>query len=780
MIAFAYYLLKVFICSAVLFLYYKIALQGKEFHQWNRFYLLIITVLSLVIPCLEFPIMEHRAQAPQGPIQIVQVVASADQYVDEISVANQHTTLSGEQLGELVYILISIVFAFLFVRALLNMQKLIRSHVVQTSGNVNLIETDAPGTPFSFFRYIFWNPDIDLQSETGRQILQHEMIHVQQKHSLDKLLMKLILILFWCNPVFWLIRKELSMIHEFIADRKSVGSSGATALAAMILQAACPGAFHQLTNPFFKSSIKRRLAMLTKNHNPRFSYIARLMALPVLAVVGLAFTLKTKEVVANAVNAKEPITVVIDAGHGYREGNKPDGARVDGIYEDDLVLEIAKRIKEENSNKNLHIILTRTDKNIVNLEERVRIAAEHRADLFISLHVAALPSSNPPKAKRSDGMEVFISGNNLAIQQRSELLGSALIDQLKLVHKTFPEIIKREKIGVYVLDKNTCPAVLVECGYMTNKTDMAFIKREANQKAVAQAILNAIERYAGQINSEMVQESVSDTIPNKNKVFLKVEQPAQFPGGENALVEFLKKNLKSSVPVANKAPKGTYNVMCRFIINENGKLSDFTALTRYGYGMEEEALRVIRLLPNWIPAVQNGHNVATYYTQPISFVIEDKGNLPKDSSGVIIKANPQVKSDANPLLSNAGNIVFEKAEEMPQFPGGIEAWARYLQKNCNATVPVTNGAPAGTYTVLVRFIVDQSGSISAIEPLTKKGYGMEEEVIRLIEKGPKWVPAKQNGHIVTAYKTQPITFVVAEENNPRKDSLNVITKVSPQ
>jgi beta-lactamase regulating signal transducer with metallopeptidase domain len=79
---------------------------------------------------------------------------------------------------------------------------------------------------FHFFNFIFWDEEIDIQTETGQQIFQHELVHVKEKHTLDKLFIQLLLVVFWCNPFFWLIRRELKLIHEFIADKKAVGEYG--------------------------------------------------------------------------------------------------------------------------------------------------------------------------------------------------------------------------------------------------------------------------------------------------------------------------------------------------------------------------------------------------------------------------------------------------------------------------------------------------------------------------------------------------------------------------
>ncbi|HET9745880.1 MAG TPA: energy transducer TonB [Chitinophagaceae bacterium] len=109
------------------------------------------------------------------------------------------------------------------------------------------------------------------------------------------------------------------------------------------------------------------------------------------------------------------------------------------------------------------------------------------------------------------------------------------------------------------------------------------------------------------------------------------------------------------------------------------------------------------------------------------------------------------------------NQVFTKVEVEASFRGGEKEWKRYLERNLEANVPVDNGAPEGTYSVVVQFIVDKEGKISDVKALTSHGYGMEEEAMRVIKKGPDWIPAVQNGRNVKAYRKQPITFVVAAE-----------------
>jgi protein TonB len=113
--------------------------------------------------------------------------------------------------------------------------------------------------------------------------------------------------------------------------------------------------------------------------------------------------------------------------------------------------------------------------------------------------------------------------------------------------------------------------------------------------------------------------------------------------------------------------------------------------------------------------------------------------------------------------SNDEDKIFTKVENEAAFPGGEAAWRRFLEKNLNASTPIDNGAPEGTYQVIVKFIVSKDGSISDVQAESKHGYGMEDEAVKVIKRGPKWKPALQNGRNVNAYRRQPITFVVQDQ-----------------
>ena len=117
-----------------------------------------------------------------------------------------------------------------------------------------------------------------------------------------------------------------------------------------------------------------------------------------------------------------------------------------------------------------------------------------------------------------------------------------------------------------------------------------------------------------------------DSLPHTNvedSIFKKVEVEASFPGGEDGWRTFLQNNLRAETPIKKKSPVGQYMVVVHFIVDKQGNLSDITALTNHGYGMEKEVIRVLKQSPKWLPAIMEGRKVKAYRKQPITFVVSE-------------------------------------------------------------------------------------------------------------------------------------------------------------
>ncbi|MEZ5034325.1 MAG: N-acetylmuramoyl-L-alanine amidase [Chitinophagaceae bacterium] len=735
------YLLQVVGISAIMYGYYHIALRNKKFHRYNRFYVIIAAVLSIIIPFFHIPIyFTAQDTGSYKVLNLLGVVASDKGEVIISSTSTSGSWFTLQHLSYILYFLIAAVFLFRILRSFLAIRKIINNHPVEYFDRIKFVNTNEPGTPFSFFRWLFWNKKIALKSEKGEQIFRHEYFHIEQKHTRDILFLEILTAIFWFNPFFHLMKKEVRAIHEFLADEFAVKENKKWNYAELLLMQVL-NTNTSLVNPFFNNQIKRRIAMITKTNKTSFQYLRKLLVLPLAAIIAILFAFSYKSQSNKIIDTalEKPVTIVIDAGHG---GNDPGATSADGTAEKNITLAIAKKVKALNQNGNIKIILTRDNDILPSLKSRTELTIKENPSLFISLHVN---NENNDQIENKTGFEFYISKKNRTFYTENQILGTILQKQISNLFYVDKNL-KQRNAGIWVLDQAPCPAVLLECGYMSNPKDLAFITNTANQDEIAKSILAGINQYLIQNKNDETPKNnftLSDTTKPLNKVFDKVEVEASFPGGPAKWREFLMKNLNPSAP-KNTAKKGIYTVIVQFIVDEHGKISNLKALTHHGYGMEEEAIRVLQLSPNWTPAIQNGRIVKAYRKQPITFHIGPNYKKSKTDEDAGIDSD-------NSSISPAS------------FPGGKESWRKYLENNAKAAIPSEKGAPPGTYTTKTQFIVNTDGSISDIKSLTNFGYGMEEEALRLIATGPKWQPAMQNGKAVKSYVQQPVTFQIIEE-----------------
>lgn len=502
------YILKLVICSGVLYGYYWLALRNKVFHSYNRFYLLAAVVASLLFPLIKF----HFVQAPEatntGATQLLEAVSYGNEYFDEVSETSTSigNTFTAIQVIYVLYAGVSLFFFWIFIKSLLYIFGLLNKFPYKQANDIVMVNTEnIKGTPFSFFKFIFWNNAIDLFSDDGKRIFVHEHTHVQQKHSYDKLVMNVLLLVTWFNPFFWLIKKELNLIHEFEADRKAVENGNHPAFAAMILKAAYPNNALNLTNPFFYHSIKRRLKMLSKNQNPKMNYVSRLLVLPLAALLLMVFSFKTSQ---THLYSGKKIVVAIDAGHG----GKDNGAMVNEMSEKDITLAIVKKIKSLNENSHIEIVLTREDDTYYSPKERMEIAEKNAVDIFVSVHI------NADKGHEKTGLTVFVPPAAMKNHPQSTKLAFAFLSTFsQSAFLNTPDRPEQRAVAAWILKASKVPTILIETGNMNNEKDLAFITSESGQESIAKAILNGIENYLVGSEDKVVPACTINLLPTEKQ-----------------------------------------------------------------------------------------------------------------------------------------------------------------------------------------------------------------------------------------------------------------------
>jgi beta-lactamase regulating signal transducer with metallopeptidase domain len=263
------------VSSGVLFGYYWFALRNKNFHQYNRFYLLVTLIISITLPFFDLNFFSFQQQVATNVTTFSHEHISTNTKQLPTSF-NWLNILLGASISVTVIIFLMVLKKIIWIYQLKHRHRIIKMH------GFDLIETNVKQAPFSFLNNLFWRSNISMHEKSGEKIFKHEITHIREKHTYDKLFSQVVLCFFWINPFYWLIQKELNIIHEFIADSKSIQQGDTQSFAEMLLQSHNEGRYLNPFHSFFNSSIKRRITMLTTSKNARYSYLRRVCALPIL------------------------------------------------------------------------------------------------------------------------------------------------------------------------------------------------------------------------------------------------------------------------------------------------------------------------------------------------------------------------------------------------------------------------------------------------------------------------------------------------------------------
>ena len=222
---------------------------------------------------------------------------------------------------------------------------------------------------------------------------------------------------------------------------------------------------------------------------------AFLMISAVFAILGFVSYLGETDNVAASSKLSENIAVVIDAGHGGEDGG---AVGVSGTLEKDINLNIAKMIYDLFAITDIDAVMTRTDdyllyeesqssrKKYFDVRNRVELANKFSSPVFLSIHQNKFPIA------KYKGLQVYFSGNN----SDSKIVAECIQNKTKIyLQKDNNRMIKQGGRNIFVLQNLECPAVLVECGFLSNPEDEANLNNPEYQKQIAFIIFSSVIDY---------------------------------------------------------------------------------------------------------------------------------------------------------------------------------------------------------------------------------------------------------------------------------------------
>ncbi|RZK69297.1 MAG: hypothetical protein EOO85_22665, partial [Pedobacter sp.] len=300
------YLLQVNLYLFLFYFLYFVLLRNETFFKINRFYLVGSALLSLAIPIMklqwvkELFIGQHALEVTQ---KIGKVIENENAIIRPLS--NQSQTLIGSATAMSNIQMVGMIYGFVTLLFILNfLRKLYLLQVTISSSNRN--------KAFSFFKKVV----VDSEMEGKETIINHEMIHVKQWHSLDVIFFELFTAFNWFNPIVFLYRKAIKDIHEFIADDAAASTMKDKSAYTLLLVSNVFGAKPQyLTNSFFNQSIlKRRIMMLHKTKSRQVAILKYGLSVPLfVSMVLFSSATATAEKLSKAIETSPMIELLSNA-----------------------------------------------------------------------------------------------------------------------------------------------------------------------------------------------------------------------------------------------------------------------------------------------------------------------------------------------------------------------------------------------------------------------------------------------------------------------------------
>ena len=309
--------LMTFVATMILYFTYK-ALFGK----CNRFTVCRVILLAMSIFAFVIPFISIKISGPMPEYFLITENIEILN-LDEINVETENVKNNSFSLLSVVSAVYIIGVIFSMVKMSLNIYKIYRMRIgkkFEMLGNVKIVYTNENHATFSFFNNIFIPDDV-----ANPLILKHELSHVRNRHSLDIILMEIMISLQWFNPFIYMMKKELQSVHEYIADEETVENETDKSNYMMLLLQQCTSDnYNAIANNFSFLLTKKRIIMITQKQKTKRMVIRMLLTLPVFALLVLLNTQCDNPKSDEVVNKEQSSDVKSDAQMGRLLGTIVD------------------------------------------------------------------------------------------------------------------------------------------------------------------------------------------------------------------------------------------------------------------------------------------------------------------------------------------------------------------------------------------------------------------------------------------------------------------------
>jgi len=256
-----YYILQVLVLQLIFLAFYDTLLRRLTAFNWNRFYLLATVVLSFVLPLVKFDFLSSSKVINQSLSPVIIGSHQLQKNLQETSV------FSGSNVILIIYIIVSIFLSLLLFYKLYQIGVLIRKNKVINNRTIKIVLLPTGREVFSFYKYIFI--DKTIYNQNNIPVIEHEMVHVKEKHWVDLLLMEVLKIVFWFSPFIWFYQQRLTALHEYIADKRVLLQYNFNQYFEELLNQSFGYRNISFINQFYKPSLLKKRILMQKRNTPK-------------------------------------------------------------------------------------------------------------------------------------------------------------------------------------------------------------------------------------------------------------------------------------------------------------------------------------------------------------------------------------------------------------------------------------------------------------------------------------------------------------------------------
>lgn len=254
-------LIKFIACSAILMLLFRLFLAKEKTFLLNRWVLIFLIPAAMLVPFFSIPVFLPQEIAVQTSyLQLAQQQAHPSQVIPSPS-----TGISPLFWLLTVYLTVSFILLAIKSSALIRLINWTKKDSLQPMKGAMLVLSEKVLSPFSFGKFIFMHPSTYREaSEKTDMILKHELAHIRQNHYIDLAIMEFLTVVFWFNPIVFMVKKAMVLNHEYLADQDVQNFVHPIKYKKLLLKLTVHNTPMALTSAISSSTLKHRLIMLNK------------------------------------------------------------------------------------------------------------------------------------------------------------------------------------------------------------------------------------------------------------------------------------------------------------------------------------------------------------------------------------------------------------------------------------------------------------------------------------------------------------------------------------